>query len=624
MLEYNLHNKPFLLNHNTSVRLTWNNPALNNKEFPGDKGMGIDIPVNEVNRMLLGNPERFEKLVSKSEREFPGFEIRFKRKLLMSGTLIIKKASSKAYSGWLRSNLGNMGAEHREKYIYDIDAFDKDIDFDNKNDYDHLTEPYACPVIINNKFFYDKGRTISVDTQLPNPDWYFGSNLPEFHTEPIDTSIYDVAFKKTALAAVNIKPADNPLPEDSCPTYKVEENLDVFVVSPMLFLNYLLDELLKDSKFFIDRNDIESHPALSKLLVYNNFDIGTFEYTKSSETTEYEVTYNINRNGTISYTQDISLITRKYPAFKYKWLLPKVKMKDFIMGLQNMLNLCFHFKHDGKVDIIDREIILQTQAFDLQNYFIGQWTNDERKDITLKFLFEHDEDDTAFQEFWEDIDDRRSAENEPVDDWSDLEAITEPEIGEIRYIRNEDIYVEYALVEISTNDQAAGNDQVDDKIGWKLLSYGFQNAFYNKGFDEKELKTVFSTLWRANHGSITADQPGNMRGKQFAYQNFTPRLLFYTGNNTCNNYDLNNNIMLDWEKKDVGLIDKRYKRWAKFLSLSKPAERTAQLPYGVLDYVIRNIPFPFRCREGEFIIDKVQTTIHANYIGKSTLTVLKI
>src|SRR5690606_6400654 len=102
----------------------------------------------------------------------------------------------------------------------------------------------------------------------------------------------------------------------------------------------------------------------------------------------------------------IDIITRNYTApFRMKSLLPQAKLKDFLLSVQNLLNVFFHIRNDGKVDIIDRESILDTPAIDISKYMVNKWEMGEQKNTTLKFSFEHDKNDICFQERWEDIDD---------------------------------------------------------------------------------------------------------------------------------------------------------------------------------------------------------------------------
>ena len=47
----------------------------------------------------------------------------------------------------------------------------------------------------------------------------------------------------------------------------------LYVVSPMLFLRYIIKELLKASGFYIDIDALSDDEDLKKLILYNNFDI---------------------------------------------------------------------------------------------------------------------------------------------------------------------------------------------------------------------------------------------------------------------------------------------------------------------------------------------------------------
>ncbi len=153
MLEFFLNDKPFLLDRAKSVRMTHQNPACNVKDFPGDITVGIDIPANDVNNALLGYPGMFENNTKTSTREYPGFHIRYSGVLLMGGTLIITNTTPEQYSGWLRSDVGNLGEEHRERNVNQSESFNVAKSFVNKADYNPLTDDYACPRVYNTEFF---------------------------------------------------------------------------------------------------------------------------------------------------------------------------------------------------------------------------------------------------------------------------------------------------------------------------------------------------------------------------------------------------------------------------------------------------------------------------------------
>jgi hypothetical protein len=626
MLAFLINNTPLALSTETSVRIIWINPACFFDSIPGDVAMGIDIPVNEVNRMLMGNPERFEKRSSSTSREIPGFEIRYSGYLLLAGTLIIQNASGTAYSGWARSSVGNLGKEHREKFIYDIPAFDANISFTNKANYDPDTDHYGCPTYYNPEFFKDKGRKIKVDTQVPNPDYVEGNGEPAFITDQIETEALTEAFRRSSLYFVNPTYIDHVIKTEvsTSPIATLEDNLNVYVVSPMLFLSYVIKTLLADAKFYVVNDAISANDDLKKLVIWNNFDITNMDF-KTKELITTIITQDWSNSsiyisgGTVqTMSEIIGDVVRHYNGtFKYRDLLPKVRLKDFILGIQNLLNVCFHFLPGGKVNIIDREAIVTSTPIDINSYMVAEWEIGEKKDITLKFMFTHDDEDTYFSERWEDVDDRRPDEKEPVETWNDLIAITNPEIGEMRYIKSENIYAQYNWLQQKEQDVTSGNEIMTDAIGWEHIAAGFQNGFFNsKKEEEEQIETVFSTI--PGDQTVMSYHPGNIQSMKLAYQNFTPRLFFYTGNNTAKHETTT--LSLDWEKENTGLIAKRWPKWARFWCQRLPVTGEAALPLNMLDYITRNITNKFRVRGGEFIIETMETEFSLNRIGTTKIT----
>lgn len=629
MLEFKLNNKSFVLNTSASVRLSWRNPACQFKDITGDAGLGIDIPVNDTNRMLLGNPERFEKYASASDREFPGFEVRFSGKLLMSGTFIVQRANQQSYNGWLRGNLGNLKKEHQEKYLYEIEAFSQDVSFTNKANYDPDADDYACPEFYNPSFFYDKGRKIPMTREVPNPDyvdltWWqdlFQKQEPEFLEEDYESEPLTEAWRITAEWMVNARNGDNTI-KTADDTANVDimhtRPLETYVVTPMLFLNYILKEAFKSSGFFIDTNHLADDVDLKKLILYNNYDITNMEFTVDPEgmVDEYFADGQIR-----SRVSPVTFITRNYSApFRYRNLIPQKKLKDFLLNIQNLLNVCFLFKSDGRVDVIDREKILDGDTIDLEGYMVNNWEIGEQKDVTLKFTFEHDKDDTIFSEKFEDLDDRRNDIKISVGTLAELESIPTPKLGDIRYVESQNQYWQYTWVVDEEANPKTGTPDQEEAMGWQVISIGFQNGFYNDGKEEEEeIKTFFSTLTGSD--PLTTQQQGNIESQKYSYINFSPRLLFYLGNNEASHKT--GNISIDW-KHDKGLLKKRWPKWARFWSQRQPVTGEANMPLNVIDYVVRNLTSKFRGREGEFIIEELDCEFSLNQIGISKITGYKI
>lgn len=629
MLTFSYDNNFLMLSQETSIRLTWHNPAMYFDSVPGDTGLGIDIPVNDHNRTYLGNPERFQKKIATSTREFKNFEIRFAGALLLKGSLIIQSANDEAYSGWLRSEVGNLGKYHREIFIYDIEPFKKDISFTNKANYDPLTDPYGCPQIFNPEFFYDKGRKVKLTRKVPNPDyialsWWedlWQDQQPAYIDESYETEALTEAFRKTALWNVNFLNADNTVQTQTglCAAKNIHKDLPVTVVSPMLFLNYILKTILADANFYIDNNFIADDPDLRKLILYNNFDISNMEFIVG--TVEYEIIFDYTLSKGYSYSTIVDFIERNYNGtFKYKDLLPKINLADFILSVQNLLNVFFFFRMNSKVDIIDRESLFAEPYIDIHQFIVNDWNIDEQKNTTLKFSFEHDDDDTQFSEHWTDIEDLRDKIKTSLQSHLDLETLSDIKLGDVVYLIDPNAYVQYKLIERVEIEKTTGEEIYSDTLGWEVIANGFQNGFYKYGREEEEeIETKFSTLVGDNPLSY---QRGNMNADRFTFANFSPRLLFYHGNNRASNKT--DNLMLDWEKEDIGLMKKRYPQTANFWANRQPVSCEADFPLNMLLYVVNNIYKRQRTEEGELIIEKIETNFDLNSIGVSKITGYKI
>lgn len=139
------------------------------------------------------------------------------------------------------------------------------------------------------------------------------------------------------------------------------------------------------------------------------------------------------------------------------------------------------FSRDGHVDIVDREAIITAASIDIDKYLVKGWNKGEQKDVTLKFLFSHDDNDILFSEKWTDIDDRREDdEGDPVETGDALALIGNPKVREIRYVKDSNTYAEYAWIQETQTDPKTGDEVQVDVLGWKHLSTGFQNGFFNR------------------------------------------------------------------------------------------------------------------------------------------------
>lgn len=635
MFQFLLNNKPFVTEKSASVKLSWLNPACQLNDWSGDAGLDISFPANDNNLMMLGYPNRFESYASLKNEEFEGFEIRYGGYFLLSGTFVVQNADKSTIKGWLRGSTGNIKKEHREKFIYDSVSFNQAKSFQNKADYDPDTDEYGCPEIHNQDFFDEKGEKITLTENIINPnfipeDWNWDmTNLIEDAYVPLGYEMEDLsaAFFRTTGWLINKKKEDGTILAEtsSCESSseKITKELNVSVVSPMLFLNFVLHTIFKDAGFYLDENFLATNDDLKKLIIYHNFDITRITYeTIETEWDEAQWGRAGEYLGLIATGKSVNSIVRAVTEdFLYKKLLPKIKLKEFILGTNNLLNVFPFFKKNKRVDIIDRESILTGESIDIDRYIIGDWQMGGKDNNTIKLAFSHDDNDVFFKERWKDIDDYRDNEKEPVETWDDLKLITIPEMGETRYIKSQNRYAQYKLWIKETEDVTTGKTIQEKYIGWEEVAQGFQNGYINYGQEEEEtIDTCFSTL--AGEDKPTAGQKGNIQSEMFNFENFSPRLLFYLGNNTAK-YETDT-ISLDWEKETTGLMETRWKWWSRFWATKQEVTREAYLPLNVLDYMLRNIYKKFRTREGEFIIESLETTFSVNGFSSTTIKGYKI
>jgi hypothetical protein len=597
MLTYTLNSRYFVLSEGTTVKLSFLNPACNHRSIKGDAGLGVDIPVNEYNRAILGNPERFEKYTAGADRRFPGFEIRYGGVLLLSGTLIIKGATKDAYSGWLQSNAGVLKEETQEKNITEF-AWPEDQTFQNKASYNEDDDDYCTTMILNRGFWDGKGKEEAVKTP------YTDANGTAAEKEETRSQMAQFHLDNYAWYVNN----------HALPT--VEPGL---VIQPYLYLRYVIRESLRLNGFYINRNEMLAG-TYSLSMWYNAHVYNNFNIVDMAPTTEIRTEENFNP-GTYEFEQNlINEITGFNWAllpFDYKRLLPKVKYADFLLGIQNYLNFVFVFRTDGKVDIIDRNQIPELDAIDLSGYHTGFWEIGERKDVTLKFISEYDDNDGNFDNEFEDLSERRTDYGEPVADYAALLALTSPEIGEMRLVKSLNRIYEYKWKSTIVSD-AVYNEKQFNELGWEFLSSGPQPYFYGTAAEVEEIKTPVSTLQMVSGPLVAIPeviQKGNLSSTRNAYIDFTPRLM--TGSALLWPEGMY------WEG-DNGLFKTSWEKWARFWKNRLEVSAEFDLPMNMLYHIKENITGKFRTREGEFIIEEMEVTIGMNSIGRAKVRGYKI
>lgn len=622
-ISYNGHNIP--LDASFSLRLTWTNPACFFDKIPGDAGIGIEIPVNEYSRTYFGNPHRFEKYTSGNDRKFSGVDIRYGGMLLMCGTLVITNADQRTYSGWLQSDLGVLGEEQREKFIDELpwqdDGADAE-DFANKSEYSEDTDDYCTAEIYNPIWWDEKGKMKEETVFYYDED---GERLEKSE----DVTVLTTTFKENFRSNVNMMAGDN-----SVNVIGTKSDSNAVVVSPFLFLSYAVKEILKMCHWYTtDKNilkygDTISDPSpLAGLFIYNNWNIA---YNTFATAIDLVPRWNPE---TLTYTdEEVNRITAIYWHFDkvyYNRLVPHIALADFILSLQNYLNIVFVWKAGHKVDIIDRDEIVDSTPLDINDYFREEWIIGERKDVTLKYIAQYDKEDRMFGDEFHDLSDRRDDIDDSVADFAELEAITDDPVGTIRLVRDENNYYEFKW-SVNVGEDENRLESHIDILAWQFISTGPQPYFYGTGDEEEEIKTNASTLkMNMAIGSPIANgrpavlQKGNYKMIKNVWNDFSFRLMFYHGRDYAYTWKSDDTVDLNWEE-DNGIFAMRWEKWSRFWSNRLPVEGTFAFPIHIIYFVINNITSKFRTRHGEFIIEEMEVEIGLNLIGNTKIRGYKI
>jgi hypothetical protein len=593
-----------------SVRFSWKNPACFFNEIPGSAGLGIDIPVNDYSKAIFGSPHRFEKFGTGSDRKFAGVDIRFNGVLLMLGTLNITNATSESYSAWLQSNVGAIGEEQREKFIDEMlmpgetkpwSEFESQT-MVNKGTFDDASDDYCTGEHLNRRFWEEIGKVITENE--------------EYYDDEGELKVREVEISKLAAHHRD----DFGYLVNKTTGGIATANGEGCVFSAFLFLKFLLREVLKRCSFFIDaeKNAFEDLVLYGNLALYNNFNLMKPFFTTGKKTV-YITDPNTGRIVDVEFTE-INSMTWGLGAFDYVRLIPHINIGTFILGLQNMMNLAFHFRDNSRVNIIDRETIITMEAFDLNDWFLGEWVIGERKDLSLKFISEYDKDDSAIGDNFHDLSERRADFGEPVATKADLDDIVSPAYGEIRHVIDTDEYYEYRWDTGFTLNELYMASEFD-KVGWTYASSGPQPEFSGTGDEIEEIKTCFSTPFLSPDYTITILQKGVISYTRNLWNNFSPRLFFHWGANTIGNHSVINS--LQWGGPQ-GLLENRWKNWAAFWRNRLPVEGDFDLPLNLIYYLVNNITGKFKTIHGDFIIEEMEVEFGMNMIGKTRIKGYKL
>jgi len=605
MFTLTINSRQLILDEDFSPTMVCTNPCWKFDEIPGPLALDITIPDNDLNRNILGFPGRFSKKAKSNDRKFSGAELRKNGSLWIYGTLVLGKPSSGQFGGVIQSELRSLSDAQLEKYISDHEL-GGELTFNNKINYDPDVDLYCTIRLRNSNFWLDKGDTEKWEKVTYNAD---GSTNPE----DTEREILTRKFEETSGFMVNAFDSEG---------VKTESEIDgAIVVSPFPFLHRLIKELLQENEFFMRNNFLKSDDDLKTLCLYNNVSICKAEpfvviTTIKTEPYHDETLAGLPLEDEVHEVNRVTEMTWQTDKFQLKKLLPKLKLNELLLSVQNETNTFYHFSGIDDVDNIDRESLFDLAPFDLSAYRVSKWLPVERQNLIMNFKFNHDSDDQEFAENFTDLSSREEDIKESVEVYADFSTLADPpDIGDIRLVKSEKMYYEYRQ---ETVDSPDGESSVE-ALMWATLSLDIQNFRYNKSGDNTEdIETKFSTLRMHKSGYPISSQKGyNRQFAQFT-ENFSPRLMFYNGNNT-GGATATNGLSLEWKS----LVANRWRRTAPFYANALIAEADFRFPGNIFYKVMNEIYKPFGDKDGSFFIKEMQVQGDNSEYIDATLTVFK-
>jgi len=619
--------------------LTWKSPVCDFSKIPSGYSIEFSIPSNEYTRAIFGNPERFTKYRIENDQKFPGLEVRFSGMLLMSGNLQINgftpdgSGSNGSYSASIIDMVGVLGDKEQERDILEIPVFADEIDWDDTDNFNPDEHQFCCFPIHNDGFFKDKG--MKVTRELPSPA---DGSSPGTYDVEILTFLFVRTFGTVNERSFTGSDFIERNSADIILNNYTQSTGAVTVVTPFFFLNNIIKLALKDNGFHLLENIFTTNTSLKNICIYNNFDATITEFVKEGiwKTIPWEptITYTVSggyivedewKRVDVGTGKKILDYLRSYDdKIVPKNHMPKMKVGEMLLSTQNLFNLVFHFLPNSTINVFSREAILTGASIDLDSYFLGKWQIDERKNVALKFVREHDDKDLIFSERYHDLSDRRADIKTPVNTIESLQLIPTPAEGEIRYVYTLNAFYEYRMFTEEELDPVTKGSNHIDVFGWKEISIGLQDGWYEYGRDEvEEIKSGWSSCAERDN-YVQVDQSGAMNVMKDKNQSFSPRLLIRD--------DLSNNagsthtavFSFEYETPVTGIFAKFWKNWNPFWANRLPVTGSFDLPKNVLYHAIHNICKKFRTREGEFLIEEMSCTIYIDHISEVTIKGYKV
>lgn len=580
-----------------SITIEKNSRLLQFEEIVDAWAYNITFPRTELNEAAFEHAERFQKLWE-GWQEYP-FVFYYNGRLILSGKIKAKYRGGK-YEGYAYGTFGAIAASYAGKMVKDVLNVD-DLSFTNKAEY-QPTEPYCLFPVFNFDFY--KGRGIPAELEDTN------GNPVQVETRARQFTFQHLGTQNRFDAGTNLFIQQSG-----------DETNKLAVISPFLFCNWLYKELMTTLEVSVVENVLATDTLLQRACFYTSMDITGTNITLSSAINIGQIQFgDLTYNGTDIILEN--LFYRSVPAsFSANKLLPdEWTVKDYILGIQNLLNVIFDFSpYKNEVRIRDREALFVATAQDINDKLAEQPNLDPLDGRKIIIEYAKDGNDGIWNDYYDDISDEKwNRYLGEVASKSVLDAKTGMKVGDFYYVLDENQYREYRMEEIET---APGT--FEEEMEWYPLSIYGHAYTLGSGGEEIKIESKFGVIsgWPNPKGYMLL--PGNSDLFTDDVKPFVPRVMFYQGlvSGVPRGDAMGGLVDNRWEG-DNGLIAKRWENTLNAIKGGVPG--VAYFNFDEVDVQTLDLNQKFRIEEGEFIIEKCTTTFFANHVGTTEADIMKL
>ncbi|WP_299576701.1 hypothetical protein [uncultured Sunxiuqinia sp.] len=580
-----------------SITIEKNSRLLQFEEIVDAWAYNISFPRTETNEAAFEHAERFQKRWE-GWQEYP-FQFYYNGRLILNGRIKAKYTGGK-YEGYAYGTFGAIAAGYAGKMVKDV-LNTGNLTYTNKAEY-QPGEPYCLFPVYNFDFY--KGRGLPAEGQDNNGD-------------PVQIETRAKQFALKQIGTQNRFDSNTNLFIEQFG----ETTNKLAVITPFLFCNWFYVQLMASLDVRVVENALNTDSLLQRACFYTSYDITEVNLTVKTTIEIDQIDF-----GDITYNGGSVKLENQYErsvpsSFSPNHLLPdEWTVKDYILGIQNLLNVIFDFSpYKNEVRIRDREALLVAKANDLNDKLAEQpklEPVDGRK-VTIEYA--KDSNDGFWNDYYQDISaEKWSRYLGEVASKSALDAKTGMKVGDFYYVLGENQYREYRMEEIET-----GPDTFEEELEWYPLSiYGHAYSL-GSGGDEVKIESKFGVVsgWPDKKGRLMLTGNSDLFADEV--KPFVPRIMFYQGlvNSVPRGDAMGGLVDNRWEG-DNGLIAKRWGNTLNAIKNGVPG--VAYFNFDEVDVQTLDLNEKHRIDEGEFIIEKCTTTFFANHVGTTEADIVKL